>query len=235
MNIIKMPNINLKHGFITDKSVIFEDGNREEIFKKIGTDIVMLKQQHTANIVEVTNENIDYLKFFYNDPTKYIIGDGLITQLKNVALSCFTADCACIFLYAQDIKTIAIVHSGWAGTFEGINEQMIIKIQQKGANLQNLAVAIAPSISQQSYQVGDEFYEKFILQNKDSQEFFTKINNKWYYDNAGYIAAKYKKYNINNIFINKQDTYRDEKLFSHRYYTHFGKKNGRMLGFIIID
>ena len=135
---------------------------------------------------------------------------------------------------AKDINTIAIVHSGWSGTFNYINEKMIIKLQTMGANLKNLSIAIGPSIAQESYQVGDEFYEKFIKQNKDSQKFFIKINNKWHYNNAEYIAQKYHAHDIENIFINKQNTYTDDDLFSHRYYTHFGKKNGRMLGFIML-
>ncbi len=217
MKIMTMPNINTKHGFAVDKI---------EALKYLGENIVMLKQEHSADIIEVTNKNIHTL----NDT----IGDGLITQLKNVILTCYVADCACIFIHAKDINTVAIVHSGWAGTFNGINEKMITKLQTMGANLKNLSIAIGPSIAQESYQVGDEFYEKFIKQNKDSQQFFIKINNKWHYNNAEYVAQKYRAHEIENIFINKQNTYTDDTLFSHRYYTHFDKKNGRMLGFIML-
>ena len=217
MQIINMPNINTKHGFATDKI---------EALKYLGDNVIMLKQEHSADIIEVTNENINSIN--------NTIGDGLITQLKNVILTCYVGDCACIFIHAKDINTIAIVHSGWSGTFNYINEKMIIKLQTMGANLKNLSIAIGPSIAQESYQVGDEFYEKFIKQNKDSQKFFIKINNKWHYNNAEYIAQKYHAHDIENIFINKQNTYTDDDLFSHRYYTHFGKKNGRMLGFIML-
>ena len=77
-----MPNINTKHGFATDKI---------EALKYLGENIVMLKQEHSADIIEVTNKNV----YTLNDT----LGDGLITQLKNVILTIIYPLKSCIYTF----------------------------------------------------------------------------------------------------------------------------------------
>ncbi|NBO24752.1 MAG: polyphenol oxidase, partial [Chlamydiae bacterium] len=151
------------------------------------------------------------------------------------ALGCYTADCAPVFLYSKDIKTIGIVHSGWQGTFKQINEKMIEKFKQIGAKIDELSVAIGPSISTLSYEVGQEFYDRFVSKDSSSAAFFVHKDGKIYYNNSGYIAYKYNQAGVRNIDISSYDTYTDDRMFSHRYYTHYGKKNGRMLSFILLN
>ncbi len=237
MQIIKMPNLSaIKHGFITGLNISFKvnddpdlvNKNRIQIAKAVDQEIIMLNQDHTETIIEVTEKNKSHLLLGYKN-IDYTMGDGLFTKLTNTAISMYSGDCAVVFLYAPDIKAIGILHSGWRGSLGKLNENMIEKFIANKADLSKLMVAIGPSISAKSYEIGKDFYKNFINHDPDSSNFF--IDEK-YYNNAGYIASKYKKYGINNIYINLQDTYSDENLFSYRYYQHFGKKNGRMIGFI---
>ena len=54
--------------------------------------------------------------------------DGLVTDLVNVPLAVFTADCLSIFLYAPDKEAIGIVHAGRKGTENRITVAAVKKL-----------------------------------------------------------------------------------------------------------
>ena len=55
---------------------------------------------------------------------------------------------------------IGAAHAGWKGAFTGILENTITQMCILGATKENITAAIGPCISQASYEVGPEFFEK---------------------------------------------------------------------------
>lgn len=76
-------------------------------FKKI----IKPSQTHSSNVAIVDENNLN--NTFENT-------DGLITNLKGVALATSLADCQAIILYDKNKKVIGNIHSSWKGTLSKI-------------------------------------------------------------------------------------------------------------------
>ena len=142
--------------------------------------IVRPIQTHTNIVKAVTSENL-------ND--KFQDVDGIVTNLKNIALVTSLADCQGILLYDSTTQVIGNVHSGWKGTLNKIVENAIkIMVGQYGCKPQNISAYIAPSILKCCFEVDEDVKEKF---EKEFQQHIT------------YNPTKHKYY-IDTIAINKQ-------------------------------
>ena len=64
--------------------------------------------------------------FFINKISKKkLLGDGLITNIKNIAIGILTADCAPILFYDPKKNIIGAAHVGWKGAYKKIGKKMI--------------------------------------------------------------------------------------------------------------
>ena len=94
--------------------------------------------------------------------------DGLITNLKGVALAISLADCQGILLYDPIKKVIGNIHSGWKGTFNKIIVKAInIMIYIYGSNPKDIIVYITPSIGKCCFEVDEELKNKFMINYHD--------------------------------------------------------------------
>ena len=152
-------------------------------FKKI----VGTKQTHSNNIKVIDNNNIN---------TTFENVDGLITNLKNVALVTYVADCQSILIYDTKNKVIGNVHSGWKGTLTRISTNAInIMINEFNSNPEDIKIYISPSIHKCHFEVGEELKEEFIKE-------FSDINIEDYITKGDYKEEQ--KYYIDTIEINKK-------------------------------
>ena len=190
--------------------------------------IVALNQNHGNKVVCFNNQE---------DVKNKIIGDAIVTTLKNVGISVLTADCAPILFYNPQKKIAGCVHAGWKGALNGIIENTVDKFLELDSNTRNLVAAVGPCISHHHYEVGQDFYKKFVDQNKNNQQFFIVLNDKKYLFNIrNYINAKLIGLGINDIDHIEMDTFSNkENFFSYRR----SKKNddkdyGRCISVIIM-
>jgi len=137
--------------------------------------------------LNIKSENIIYQKQIHSNKVTYVSKagyfgerDALITDKPNLALTISTADCTPVFIYDKENKIIAGVHSGWRGTEKKILLETINKLKSDfNSQPENLYVYIAPSISQEKYEVGPEVAEKF------EDKYLLSINGKIYLNVAG--------------------------------------------------
>lgn len=87
--------------------------------------------------------------------------DALVTCLHKVALCINTADCVPIVMTDERTGIIAAVHSGWRGTVSGIAAKTVGKMIALGASIDNIKVAMGPSICPGCFEVGNEVAEIF--------------------------------------------------------------------------
>ena len=189
---------NLKKFFETEKLTPFS--------------LVWAKQTHSANIVDIKN---DIQEFFYEGV------DGFITQRKDVILVTKHADCLPIYFYDAVNKVIGICHSGWKGSFQEIGIKVIEKMNKNYGSLkENILIGIGIGISMEKYEVGDEFYENFKSNfSKDLIDYsFSKIDERWHFDNVRFNLENFKKYGISpkNIIVSNECTFKNPRFSSFR-------------------
>ncbi|MGL5347322.1 MAG: peptidoglycan editing factor PgeF [Peptostreptococcaceae bacterium] len=159
-------------------------------------DIDAKSRQDMLKVCEEGNFNIDNLTsniqihsdivnvIDSNNIGQKIEGDALITNVKNVPLLVFTADCVPIAIIDKKNKAIGVVHAGWRGTYDKIVqktlEQMKIRYNTKASDV---VCVIGPSIGPCCYEVSEELVEKFNTNLTNSGEKFYIIkDNKYFLD-----------------------------------------------------
>lgn len=173
---------------------------------------VWAKQTHSANIVDIKDDTID---FFYEGV------DGFITKRKDIILITKHADCLPLYFYDIVNKVIGICHSGWKGSFQEIGIKVIEKMNKNYGSLkENILIGIGIGISMEKYEVGDEFYENFKSNfSKDLiDSSFSKIDGRWHFDNLRFNLENLKKYEISNenIIISNECTFKNPRFSSFR-------------------
>ena len=182
--------------FVTNKNmnINYAKQSRDEIrdilssvkeydYKKI----ISPKQTHTNNVVTITLDNLDDE---LNDC------DGVITNLKGVALTIATADCQNIFIYDPKKEVIANVHSGWKGTLNKILRNTIVKlVDVYRCDVKDLIVCIGPSILKCCFEVDIDVVDLFRQEFTDIEDTIS----------LGNIKDNKQKYYIDTIEINRKE------------------------------
>jgi YfiH family protein len=77
-----------------------------------------------------------------------------MTDVPNVLLASFYADCVPLYFYDPEHQAAALAHAGWKGTVQQIAAETIQAMEQAyGSNPQTLVAAIGPSIGSCCYEV----------------------------------------------------------------------------------
>lgn len=98
-------------------------------------------------------------------------GDALITNITNVPLLIFTADCVPIAIIDKKHKAIGLSHAGWRGTYDLIAKKTIDEMTKNyNTNPDDLVCIIGPSIGPCCYEVSQELAEKFNTNFTNSTE-----------------------------------------------------------------
>jgi polyphenol oxidase len=98
-------------------------------------------------------------------------------------------------------------------------ENTIEKMQQIGARFSDIQATIGPAIAQKSYEVGAEFFERFVDHAAGNEQFFAKSPQEKHYmfDLPAYAKHRLTQAGISQINIIAQDTYfNDNEFFSYR-------------------
>ena len=215
---------NIKHGFFNSyggvSSGIYKGLNcgigskdkKKNIIKnlQIASKKIGVKKNKLILLYQMHSNKIYYIK---KNVKKKLIGDGLITGLKGLAIGILTADCAPILFYDRKKNVIGAVHAGWRGAYKKIGKKMINYFKKKGSKLHNIFAVIGPCISQNNYEIKNDFKTKFLNQDPKNKKYFKKIKNKIYFDLKGYIFLQLKNAGLNNVEIIKKDTFNPRNNF----------------------
>ena len=173
-------------------------------FKK--KNLVLLKQIHSNKLFKINKL-----------PKKKLIGDGLITNVRKIALGILTADCAPVFIYDKKKNKIGALHAGWRGAFKKIVTKMLDHFIKSGSKIEDLIAVVGPCIAQKHYEVKTDFKKKFLKQNNKNIRFFKIKRSKIYFDLGQYIYNQLVDYGLKNIDLIKKDTYtKNNNFFSAR-------------------
>ena len=122
--------------------------------------LVFSDQVHKTAFHKVTEEDVG--KGIVRESDKKEI-DGLVTDVRNVPVITFYADCVPLMFYDPVNHVIAMAHSGWKGTVGRIGAKMVSFMENEyGSKPSDIICAIAPSICQDCYEVSEDVAEQFI-------------------------------------------------------------------------
>lgn len=137
--------------------------NRRRIAAHLGADhLLSLHQIHSDKVVTV------------REPwgEKRPQADAMVTDRPGIALGVLSADCAPVLLADAKAGVIGAAHAGWRGALTGVLEATIDAMQALGANRERIVAVIGPVISQRAYEVGPEFVEQFLDEDRAHGRFF---------------------------------------------------------------
>ena len=209
--------------------------NREKLLKELGLSNkkeVMAFQTHSNN-VKIIDENTE--KYYYKKQDDI---DGFLTKRKDIAIFTFYADCLPIFVYDKGNQVIGVWHSGWPGTFKEMMKSGLLEMQKNyGTQVENVVMALGIGIRQKDYEVGNEFYDKFVEKfGKSNREiveksfWFNDKTEKYHFDNTKFNELMALKLGIKqkNLIVAAESTF-DGKFHSYR---REGKNAGRATAMI---
>ncbi|NIM03210.1 peptidoglycan editing factor PgeF [bacterium] len=177
---------------------------------------------------------------------KFPATDGLITDLPNVPLAIFVADCPPIFLFHPQRKIAGLLHAGWRSTVTNISSMAVNMISHVfGVKARDILAVIGPHICKECYTVswspvakaftecfkswGREVLASIISESSPvSQEKFWSVDlakaNSYQLQRAGIVPK--------NIQIMPMCTYENENFFSYR---RDKTSTGRMMAIIQLN
>jgi polyphenol oxidase len=164
--------------------------------------------------------------------------DAIVTKAEGLAIGVTAADCGPILLVDPNARVIGAAHAGWKGALTGIVESTIAAMEELGAERNSMVAAIGPLIRQPSYEVGDEFVERFIAQDADNAMFFLPAAREGHamFDLAGLIRMRLENAGVLMIDDLGVDTYSDERFYSYRRSVHRREPDyGRHVHAIILE
>lgn len=175
---------------------------------------LFVNQIHSERVVV-----IDSLQKIYGEQN-LPKADAIISNQTNIAIAIITADCAPILLFDEKNKIIGAVHAGWRGAKLGIIENAVLEMKNLGAK--NIKAIIGPMIQAKSYEVSQDFYDDFLLENFENKRFFVEAKSakKYLFDLNLYVENKLLEAGISEVENQKINTYEEEKYFSYRRATH---------------
>lgn len=168
------------------------------------------KQVHGNDVVIVDKNNIGNIQE----------ADGIITNIGDVPIMVFVADCVSIAFIDIENKVIACAHAGWRGTYKEIASIVIHKMKNIfDSKAENIKCIIGPAIGSCCYEVSYDLVEKFNTKFTNLNENLYIIKDEKYYLDLFKINEFILMKNgikRENIFNPNLCTYCDENTF-HSY------------------
>ena len=161
--------------------------------------------------------------------------DAIVTATPGLAISILTADCQPVLFADAKAGVIGAAHAGWRGALDGVLENTLAAMESLGARRENVTAVIGPCISQQAYEVGEEFMERFIVEDPAYSRFFSGgPGGKPHFDLPGFSLQRLRTAGIGSAQWLRRCTYSEPELFfSYRRTTHAGEADyGRLLSAI---
>lgn len=178
--------------------------------------MVYTNQVHASDVLTVAEK--DARGHF--EPIPYEC-DGVVTNVKNLPIACFTADCVPVLLCDIENSVIGAVHCGWRSSVRDILKNAVEQMCALGAKPWNISAAVGPAIGFCCFEVGVEVIDACEAYIGDLGAFVKeKPNGKFLLDLKAVNAERLSQLGLKpeNVSISPDCTMcMPEKYFSHRY------------------
>ncbi len=132
--------------------------------------------------------------------------DSYVTKEKGLLLGIVTADCLPVLMW-ESTGIVGAAHAGWKGAVGGVLDNTIANIISLGGLVENIHAVIGPAISQESYQVQEDFRTAVLSADSVAEVFFAKHESEGYlFDLPNYAKRCLENLGVMNIDILAEDT-----------------------------
>lgn len=144
---------------------------------------VLAHQVHETTVLPVTEADAGKGLWEERDFT----ADALITNVPNLPLVVFSADCGILLLHDPVTGCVGAVHAGWRGCAAGIVEKAVRELHRLyGAVPENLLCAIGPAIGLCCFETdGDVPQAMTDALGTDAAPYLERRGSKWHVDLSG--------------------------------------------------
>ena len=204
-------NFNLAHHVNDEKGIVLE--NRASLLRhyNLPSRPVWINQTHSKTSVDA------------DSISSIVDADASYSKKPGTVCAVLTADCLPVFVCNREGTAVGIAHAGWRGLVDGVIESLIESLDCNG---EDLIVHLGPAISQLSFEVGGEVKSQYLSKNKNFENCFTYLNNKYYLDLYEAVRIVLKSFGVSSISGGDRCTYKEsDQYFSYR---RDGKQSGRM-------
>ncbi len=164
--------------------------------------------------------------------------DALVTKAPGLAIGILTADCGPVLLADPQAGVVAAAHAGWRGAKSGILRATLLAMESLGADRSRIHAALGPCINQPSYEVGEDFLDRFIAADAAATRFFTKPAGatRPHFDLPAFIICDLQIQGLASVVSEARCTYTHEStFFSFRRTTHRSEVDyGRQISAILV-
>ena len=158
--------------------------NRRRFCEAVGVNaasIVTAEQVHEDKVAVVTVADSGKGAEIYAES---LLGmDALITNVPNVPLMLFFADCVPVLMADPVHRVVGISHAGWKGTVAKIAQKTVLAMQEQfGTRPGDCLVGIAPSIGPCCYEIDDTVLARLKENFMQWEKLITPCEKKWRFD-----------------------------------------------------
>ncbi len=203
--------------------------NRARVAEAMG-----VHPDHLAGVHQVHSANVITLDAPLNERPR---ADAMVTATPGIALSILTADCQPVLLADSQAGVIGAAHAGWRGALDGVLQATVDAMQALGATPANIKAVIGPTISQQSYEVGPEFFEDFMAEGQEYARYFAQgTGDRMMFDLPGFGLNRLRAAGVGHAEWTRHCTYSDPvRFYSYRRATHAKEADyGRLIAAITL-
>lgn len=161
--------------------------------------------------------------------------DALVTATPGLALAVLTADCQPVLFADRDAGVVAAAHAGWKGALDGVLEATLDAMERLGALRERTVAVIGPTISQRAYEVGPEFLETFLDEDRENARFFAEgPDDRYMFDLPGYGLERLRRAGVADAMWTRHCTFSDPvRFYSYRRSIKNGEADyGRLISAI---
>lgn len=200
--------------------------------------LILPRQTHGSETLVIDKE---FLALTPQEQKEKLEGiDAIVTDIAKTCIGVSTADCIPLLLYDTGKRVAAAIHAGWRGTVARIAERCVEVMEMRyGSNPAEITAVIAPGISIEAFEIGDEVYERFAECGFPMERIAARYptatgGKKWHIDlwEANRLQLIDKGLDDENIHIAGICTYsRHREFFSARW---LGIESGRIFNGIMV-
>lgn len=192
--------------------------NRAALAKILPSAPVWLKQVHGTQVVDLSTV-VDECE-----------ADACVAGKQGRVCAIMTADCLPVLLADSAGTIVGAAHAGWRGLVNGVLENTVAAMAERGAT--NMTAWLGPAIGPSQFEVGEDVFQAFVAQDTAARHAFVARENlpgKYLADIYQLARLRLAKVGVTDVSGGGECTVTD----MHRYYSYRrDKTTGRMASLI---